>query len=46
MLVLVLQVRLEETPDEEIKNAFQTNVFGPLDVIKAVLPQMRKQNQV
>lgn len=34
---------IEETPDVEIKNAFQTNVFGPLDVIKAVLPQMRKQ---
>lgn len=35
---------IEETPDEEIKNAFQTNVFGPVDVIKAVLPQMRTQN--
>ena len=35
---------LEETPDDEIKKAFQTNVFGPLDLIKAVLPQMRKQN--
>lgn len=34
---------LEETPDSEIKNAFQTNVFGPIAVIKAVLPQMRKQ---
>jgi NAD(P)-dependent dehydrogenase (short-subunit alcohol dehydrogenase family) len=34
---------LEETPDIEIKNAFQTNVFGPLDVIKASLPHMRKQ---
>lgn len=34
---------IEETPDIEIKNAFQTNVFGPLDVIKAALPQMRKQ---
>ena len=34
---------IEETPDSEIKNAFQTNVFGPIDVIKAVLPQMRKQ---
>lgn len=34
---------IEETPDIEIKNAFQTNVFGPLDVIKAVLPQMRQQ---
>jgi len=35
---------IEETPDVEIKKAFQTNVFGPLDVIKAVLPQMRTQN--
>ena len=35
---------LEETPDKEIKKAFQTNVFGPLDLIKVVLPQMRKQN--
>lgn len=35
---------IEETPDTEIKHAFQTNVFGPIDVIKAVLPQMRKQN--
>jgi short-subunit dehydrogenase len=35
---------VEETPDEEIKKVFQTNVFGPIDVIKAVLPQMRKQN--
>lgn len=34
---------IEETPDVEIKKAFQTNVFGPLDVIKAVLPQMRIQ---
>ena len=34
---------IEETPDAEIKNAFQTNVFGPIEVIKAVLPQMRKQ---
>lgn len=34
---------IEETPDEEIKKAFQTNVFGPIDVIKSVLPQMRKQ---
>jgi len=35
---------IEETPDVEIKKAFQTNVFGPIDVIKAVLPQMRTQN--
>lgn len=34
---------IEETPDEEIKNVFQTNVFGPIDLIKAVLPQMRLQ---
>ncbi len=34
---------IEETPDSEIKKAFQTNVFGPIDVIKSVLPQMRKQ---
>ncbi|MEG9326419.1 SDR family oxidoreductase [Salinimicrobium catena] len=33
---------IEETPDEEIKKAFDTNYFGPLNVIKAVLPSMRK----
>ncbi|AUS06541.1 SDR family oxidoreductase [Pseudotamlana carrageenivorans] len=35
---------IEEIPDTEIKNNFETNFFGPLKVIKAVLPQMRKQN--
>lgn len=35
---------IEETPDEEIAKAFDTNYFGPIKVIKAVLPQMRKQN--
>ncbi len=35
---------IEETPDEEIKKAFDTNYFGPINVIKAVLPQMRKNN--
>lgn len=35
---------IEEIPDAEIKNNFETNFFGPLNVIKAVLPQMRKQN--
>ncbi len=35
---------LEETPDEEIKQAFETNYFGPIKVIKAVLPFMRKRN--
>lgn len=34
---------IEETPESEIENAFSTNLFGPINVIKAVLPQMRKQ---
>lgn len=34
---------LEETPNAEILNAFDTNFMGPLNVIKASLPQMRKQ---
>ena len=35
---------LEEIPTEELKRNFDTNVFGPLNVIKAVLPQMRFQH--
>ncbi len=35
---------IEETPDEEIKKAFDTNFFGPINVIKAVLPAMRRNN--
>jgi NAD(P)-dependent dehydrogenase (short-subunit alcohol dehydrogenase family) len=35
---------IEEIPDEEIKRNFETNLFGPIHVIKAVLPQMRKQH--
>src|SRR5690554_1064199 len=34
---------LEEIPSEEIKRNFDTNLFGPIEIIKAVLPQMRKQ---
>lgn len=34
---------LEELPSQEIKNNFETNFFGPIEVIKAVLPQMRMQ---
>jgi NAD(P)-dependent dehydrogenase (short-subunit alcohol dehydrogenase family) len=34
---------LEEIPLEEIKNNFETNFFGPIEVMKAALPQMRKQ---
>jgi len=35
---------IEETPNAEIKNNFETNFFGPINVIKAVLPQMRNQH--
>jgi len=35
---------LEEIPELEIKRNFETNLFGPINVIKEVLPQMRKQN--
>lgn len=35
---------IEEIPEEEIKANFETNFFGPINVIKAVLPQMRKQH--
>lgn len=34
---------LEEIPTVEIKNNFETNLFGPIEVMKAVLPQMRVQ---
>ncbi|WP_299682167.1 SDR family oxidoreductase [uncultured Dokdonia sp.] len=34
---------LEETPDNEIRRVFETNYFGALEVIKAVLPTMRAQ---
>ncbi len=34
---------VEETPHDEILNAFDTNLHGPLRMVKAVLPQMREQ---
>jgi NAD(P)-dependent dehydrogenase (short-subunit alcohol dehydrogenase family) len=34
---------LEEIPSDEIKNNFDTNFFGPIEVMKVVLPQMRSQ---
>ena len=34
---------IEEIPESEIKANFETNFFGPIQVINAVLPQMRKQ---
>ena len=35
---------IEEIPTEEIKNNFETNLFGPIEVMKAVLPAMRFQH--
>jgi len=35
---------IEETPQTEIKKAFDTNFHGPINVARAALPQMRKQN--
>jgi len=35
---------IEEIPEIELKRNFETNFFGPINVIKAVLPQMRKQS--
>ena len=34
---------IEEIPEAEVKANFETNFFGPINVIKAVLPHMRKQ---
>ncbi len=34
---------IEETPENEIKKAFDTNYFGPLKMIRHILPIMRKQ---
>lgn len=34
---------VEETPVSEIRNAFEINFYGPLQVIKTVLPHMRSQ---
>ncbi|TDQ31592.1 SDR family oxidoreductase [Zeaxanthinibacter enoshimensis] len=34
---------IEETPEEEVQKAFDTNLHGPLAMIQAVLPIMRQQ---
>lgn len=34
---------LEEIPADEIRNNFEVNLFGPIEVMKAVLPYMRTQ---
>lgn len=35
---------IEETPTDEMRGVFNTNLFGAIDVMKTVLPQMRTQN--
>ncbi|MEE9408533.1 MAG: SDR family oxidoreductase [Polaribacter sp.] len=35
---------IEDTPTDEMRAVFNTNLFGAIDVMKTVLPQMRKQN--
>jgi NAD(P)-dependent dehydrogenase (short-subunit alcohol dehydrogenase family) len=34
---------VEEIPTDEIRNNFETNLFGPIEVMKAVLPHMRAE---
>lgn len=34
---------IEEVPDEEVQRQFEINVFGPLRVIRAVLPHLRER---
>ncbi len=34
---------IEDTPTDEMRKVFDTNLFGAIDVMKAVLPQMRNQ---
>ena len=34
---------LEETPTEEMRKVYETNFFGAIEMIKAVLPVMREQ---
>jgi short-subunit dehydrogenase len=34
---------IEDTPTDEMRKVFETNFFGAIEMMKAVLPQMRKQ---
>ena len=34
---------IEDTPTDKMRSVFNTNLFGAIDVMKAVLPQMRLQ---
>lgn len=36
---------VEESEDEAVSRLFATNFFGPVDLIKAVLPDMRAQRR-
>ncbi len=36
---------IEDTPTDEMRKVFDTNFFGAIDMMKAVLPQMRKQRK-
>lgn len=36
---------IEEGEDDQVRAMFETNFFGPLDVVKAVLPGMRGRKQ-
>ena len=36
---------IEETPTEEMRRVFDTNLFGAIEMMKAVLPQMREQGE-
>ena len=36
---------IEDTPSKEMRAVFDTNFFGAIEVMKAVLPQMRKQHK-
>lgn len=36
---------MEEIPRGEMQNHFEVNLFGPVEMIRAVLPHMRKQGQ-
>ena len=38
-----LMSAIEELSDEQIRSQFETNVFGLLNVTKAILPQLRQQ---
>ena len=36
---------IEDTPTEQMKRVFDTNFFGPIEVMKAVLPSMREKRK-